>query len=221
MAIATRGTTAKVIRDHLLADFMQGDYHPGARIHMSALEKRYEVSSTPIRQALMLLVHDGILNYVDGGFEVRMPSYAELCEMYDIRCALEGLAVSKMVSAGLSQEELQELRDIQTALENAIKDRPLQRQLDQQFHEFICNHCGSPMLSRLVRQYMVLSTIFNYVEVYMPEVVRPTKAAYHAFCMQHRRILTAIESGDPEKARRAVAHHITHTRKYFERIHIN
>ena len=217
----SRGTTPNVVRNLLLEDFLRGNFIPGGRLHMDELAERYSVSRTPIRQALMLLANEGILTYSGGGFEVRAPSFAEICEMYDIRCALECLAVGKLVANGVSPEVLQKLREIHEALLAAAADWKRQSQLDREFHEFICDHCGAPALSQLVRHYMVLSVIFNYVSIFMPERIRATKAAHRGLCRQHARILKGIESGDPEKAKRAVAYHINHARNYFEVHHID
>lgn len=210
----TRGTAANVVRDMLLDDLLQGGYPPGARIHMDKLADRYTVSRTPVRQALMMLANDGILTYADGGFEVRAPSFDEMCELYDIRRMLECFAVEKLVAKGVPPELLRQLRENlaeQEAMDLSAPRRHAQQ--DQRFHELICDNCGSPMLSQMVRRCMVLSTIFNYMPVFMfPSI---SKRARQAQCKQHARIIAGLEAQDAKKASKAMASHLTDARRFF------
>ena len=218
VAHEARGTTAHVIHDLLIKDFMSGSFLPGAKLRMDDLAERYSVSRTPIREALMLLTQDGVLaNDGNYGFEVRIPSYTEICEMYDIRRALECLAVEKLVEAGVTPEVMQQLADNQAALEGTLVNKEL-TEIDQRFHELICDNCGAPSLSQLVRRYMVLSTIFNFVSFYMPTKTLSSAHAHKVVCSQHKRIIDGIAAGNAAKARKAMADHLRDARRFFEQV---
>jgi len=213
----TRGMTAHVVRDQMLQDFMQGGFVPGMKLDMDELAERYAVSRTPIREALIILSADGFLTSGNYGFEVRAPSFNEVCEMYNIRRSLECLAVEELVTKGVSPELLQQLRENlakQEAQDPA--DYKLRTQLDQRFHELICDSCGSPMLSQLVRRYMILSTIFNYVELYMPTIRKGSKKALRAQCKQHAQIIAGLEAQNASKASKAMFKHLLCARRFFE-----
>ena len=213
----TRGTTAHVIRERLLQDFMQGRFLPGMRLDMDALAKRYAVSRTPIREALLLLASDGFVISGNYGFEVRAPSFDEMCEMYNIRRSLECLAVEELVAKGVPPELLQQLRE--NLAEQEVMNLAASRQhaqQDQRFHELICDNCGSPMLSQLMRRYMVLSTIFNYVTLYMPTIRKSSKTVMRGLCLQHERILVGLEAQDAGKAGKAMFKHLMNARRFFE-----
>ncbi len=213
----TRGTTAHVIRERLLQDFMQGRFLPGMRLDMDALAQRYAVSRTPIREALLLLASDGFVISGNYGFEVRAPSFDEMCEMYNIRRSLECLAIEELVAKGVPPELLRQLRE-NLAAQKAQNpaDYKLRAQLDQRFHELICDNCGSPMLSQLMRRYMVLSTIFNYVTLYMPTIRKSSKTVMRGLCLQHERILVGLEAQDAGKAGKAMFKHLMNARRFFE-----
>ena len=211
----TRGMTAHVVRDQMLQDLMQGSFLPGMRLDMDELAKRYAVSRTPIREALIMLTSDGILTSGSYGFNVRTPSFDEMCEMYNIRRALECLAVEELVAKGVPPELLQQLRE--NLAEQEVMDLSVSRQhaqQDQRFHELICDNCGSPMLSQMVRRCMVLSTIFNYVQVFIfPSI---SKKARHVQCKQHAQIIAGLEAQDAKKACKAMASHLTDARRFFK-----
>ncbi len=213
----TRGTTAHVVRDQMLQDFMQGGFLPGMRLDMDELAKRYAVSRTPIREALLLLASDGFVISGNYGFEVRAPSFDEMCEMYNIRRSLECLAIEELVAKGVPPKLLRQLRE-NLAAQKAQNpaDYKLRAQLDQRFHELICDNCGSPMLSQLMRRYMVLSTIFNYVTLYMPTIRKSSKTVMRGLCLQHERILVGLEAQDAGKAGKAMFKHLMNARRFFE-----
>ena len=213
----TRGTTAHVIRERLLQDFMQGRFLPGMRLDMDALAKRYAVSRTPIREALLLLASDGFVISGNYGFEVRAPSFDEMCEMYNIRRSLECLAIEELVAKGVPPELLRQLRE-NLAAQKAQNpaDYKLRTQLDQRFHELICDNCGSPMLSQLMRRNLVFSTIFNYVTLYMPTIRKSSKTVMRGLCLQHERILAGLEAQDAKKAGKAMFKHLMNARRFFE-----
>ena len=211
-----RGTSAHIVKELMLQDFMQGSFLPGMKLQMDELAERYAVSRTPIREALILLSADGILTSADNyGFEVRAPSFDELCEMYDIRRSLECLAVEKLVTNGIPSGLLQQLREnlaVQEALDLADARRHAQQ--DMRFHELICDNCGSPMLSQLVRRCMVLSTIFNNVP-FMPNFRNVGRRARRVQCAQHAKILAGLEAQDVKKACKAMSSHLANARRYF------
>ncbi len=164
-----------------------------------------------------MLTSDGILTSGSYGFNVRTPPFDEMCEMYNIRRSLECLAIEELVAKGVPPELLRQLRE-NLAAQKAQNpaDYKLRAQLDQRFHELICDNCGSPMLSQLMRRYMVLSTIFNYVTLYMPTIRKSSKTVMRGLCLQHERILVGLEAQDAGKAGKAMFKHLMNARRFFE-----
>jgi DNA-binding GntR family transcriptional regulator len=72
----------------------RGELPPGTRVRDADLTAQLGVSRTPIREALLRLVRDGVLDTAMGrGFRVRPIDAAELREVGDILGALEALAL--------------------------------------------------------------------------------------------------------------------------------
>ena len=72
----------------------RGDLPPGSRVRDADLAAQLGVSRTPIREALLRLARDGVLDTAMGrGFRVRPIDAAELREVGDILGALESLAL--------------------------------------------------------------------------------------------------------------------------------
>ena len=86
----------KLIEDlanRIQAKIVAGEYPPGTRLKQEVLAQQFDVSRTPIREALSRLEAKGIVSQAQRrSAVVRAPSSREISEMYQVRAELEGLA---------------------------------------------------------------------------------------------------------------------------------
>ncbi len=210
MIAKTRGNTSEFVRQEILQDIQNGRFQPGEKLTTEGLAKRYDVSRTPVREALIQLEGEGLLAATaNSGFEIRTLSVDELCELYEIREAIEGLAVEKLTRNGASPSLVAELRKCCEMRRNA-EDFAIRERGDRQFHALICDSCNSPMMSRLANNYLLLSTIFNFTRYFLlnRQVGNTTQVN-----LEHDEITDAIEAGDAKKARKLLVNHIAAARK--------
>ena len=85
------------MREHafnaLRDDIISGTLSPGERILEEAIAERYSVSRTPLREALLQLEQEGLLErFSKRGMIVTGLSLKEVSELYEVRARLEGLA---------------------------------------------------------------------------------------------------------------------------------
>lgn len=73
----------------LRADLMSGAFPPSDRLGEGKLAARYEVSRTPIREALARLVADGLVQRGEGGLYPYRPKFSDLNDLYELRFTLE------------------------------------------------------------------------------------------------------------------------------------
>ena len=94
---ATRATN---LYDQLRADLLGGELEPGAKLAIEALAERYQVSATPLREALNRLVSDGLVDRREQrGFVVAGISLQDLAEITQTRCWLEERALRESIAA--------------------------------------------------------------------------------------------------------------------------
>lgn len=87
-----------------------GRMSPGQRLTEEAVADFLGVSRTPAREALGLLVKEGIVNRRDaGGYLIPVPSLAKVEEIYEVRRQLEPLA-ARLAATRVTPSELQKLR---------------------------------------------------------------------------------------------------------------
>ena len=215
MIAKTRGNTAEFVHQRLLDDLQQGSFLPGDKLTTESLARRYDVSRTPVREALIRLEREGVVDATaNSGYEIRTPTLDELCDMYEIREALEGLAVAKLAENGASPELIAELRGCCDRRRHAANLDEMDTG-DRQFHALICDSCGSETLQALVHNYLVLSTVFNVTRYLLKD--RPNFNR-HDIDLEHERIVDAIEAGNPKLARKLLAEHIAYARKLMRKL---
>jgi len=87
-----------------------GQMSPGQRLTEEAVAVFLGVSRTPAREALGLLVKEGIVNRRDsGGYLIPVPSLAKVEEIYEVRRHLEPLA-ARLAATRVTPAELRKLR---------------------------------------------------------------------------------------------------------------
>ena len=119
---ADRQLVVSRIRDKLREDIVSGVISPGAIINSVELARQFGTSRTPVREALLILVQDGLVSLAD----YRRPRVTQVSvdvikDLYGFREALHAYIARTLVS-NASDEELSLLRDMAIALLNSTAD---------------------------------------------------------------------------------------------------
>jgi GntR family carbon starvation induced transcriptional regulator len=89
-----RQTLASTIAINLRRSIMRGDLPPGAKLHVEELRERFDVSLSPLREALSRLGSAGFVEIEDQrGYRVAAVSDENLSEVIRLRMELESLAL--------------------------------------------------------------------------------------------------------------------------------
>jgi DNA-binding GntR family transcriptional regulator len=177
-----------LLRDHLL----EGQLPPASRINESEVSARFGVSRTPLREALLGLEKEGLLDHVAArGFFVRPLSVEEAREIYPVLWTLESLALQ---SRGFPTAiELSTLRKINTRLEARLSKPREALTLDTEWHRTLLRPCRNKRLLLIIRD--LKRTAYRYEYAYMQHSNRVIGSVD-----QHRRIMDALEKGDMNQA---------------------
>ena len=132
-----------------------------------------------------------------------MPSEAELRDLADLRCVVEGGAAA-FAAEQASEEQLDHLSELAAEME-ADDDFGTWSERDTLLHLVIADACGS---ERVVAQIGRLRE-----EVYrLGQLVPTPRAASDLANREHRELIRAIAARQPERARQAMVHHVQSTR---------
>ncbi len=126
----------KQIYAHITDEILNGNLKPGEKINEATLTEKLKVSRTPVREALIELATDGVLeNLPRRGFIVKKVTAQEAMKLYDIIGLLDGY-IAKTVCPILTESQLKTmdfyLKSINLAIDTETFDQYLT--LKEEFH---------------------------------------------------------------------------------------
>lgn len=100
------------IYQNIKRDILSGVYQPGEQLSANQLAERYQISATPVREALNALEQEGFVNVIPRiGFFVSHVTVRDIRDMYEYRIILEG-ASAEMAAHYITKDELDALARI-------------------------------------------------------------------------------------------------------------
>ncbi len=198
------------IYEDLLQEITVGTIRPGEYLSETSLVKRFQASRTPIREALVHLHKEGLLQKgPHRGYQVTEVSVESVRELFQLRLILEP-AAAKMAARSVSpQKSLAELTEISRKMENALDGqtdsaRSMEiTQLDVAFHVAVASASGNRKLTTIMTEVMNQFRRFHSDCYVHSPWLRDT---FH----EHQKVLDAIQSGRSSEAEQLMAEHIRH-----------
>lgn len=142
---------AEQVYARLKDDIFEFRLLPGDRFTETEMAERYEVSRTPMRDALYRLQREGYLEVAfRRGWQVRTLDFAWFDDLYDLRIVLETAALERICQMPEDPPELMALKKIWLVpkAEREQDDRRVS-QLDERFHTSIVAAAGNAEMSRV------------------------------------------------------------------------
>ena len=199
-------TVQEAVADNIRQRILNGQLQPGQRLVQDELTAELGVSRTPIREALNLLAHEGLVIISDHRRTfVAEFSTSDLEETFTMRCALESHA-AYLAAQRITPAELRQLEDYLSELGHAYQRNDLEKLVltHYQFHSGINDAARSPRLSKLILQYLELSRIYQRIAFETGRnAADPLK--------DHLEILMTLERHEAEGAARLMRAHLERT----------
>lgn len=172
------------LRSEIRSRIVFGELEAGCRLNEVHLARKFEVSRTPLREALFGLVNEGFVTEVPRrGFFVAGLRVEEIRELYRIRQILDPAAL-KM--AGLPDAAtLKRLRELNVRIGKAKSPRRI-IELDDEWHLLLVSGCGNGILLDLIRQHMARTLRYELAYMSVAENVGVATD-------EHELIITALE----------------------------
>ncbi len=183
----------------LLARIGRGDLPPGGRVKDSVMAGQLGVSRTPVREALLRLTREGVLEADMGrGFRVPPLDPQEMAETGAILASMEGLALE--MSGDIPADRLAQLSQIDQDLAATRGNPDRCIDLDEQWHRTLLQSCPNDRLLSMISTLWQIPR--RYMRAYLSDAGRVSLSTQH-----HSRIIEALRRGDRETAGRRFSHH--------------
>lgn len=194
----------------LRAALVAGEMRPGVLYSAPALAEKFGVSATPVREAMLDLAGEGLVEAVrNKGFRVTELSDRELDEITQLRMLIEVPTVGEV--ARLCDEELapkaEALRQSAREIEALAEERDLIRyvEVDRQFHLALLALAGNRHIVEVIGNLRARSRLYGLHQL-------ADRGQLAASAREHEELVDLILARDVEGAERLMAQHIKHVR---------
>jgi len=197
------------LRDQALTAIRQalitGQIVPGVVYSAASLAAELGVSNSPVREAMLALVDDGLMEAVPNrGYRPVSLTDADLAEIAQIRVLLEVPAAGLAAEIGLG-DRFGELSELVSVIEQSAAAGDLSANLaaDRRFHLLLVEACGNRRLTEMVARLRDQTRLYNLLSL-------AASGALIASAAEHRPLLDAIEAGDRPRAEALMRDHLAH-----------
>jgi DNA-binding GntR family transcriptional regulator len=182
---------------------------PGEKINEEELAKTLQVSRTPVRETLLRLEHEGIVEIIPRrGAYVVSQSREKVVNILQVREVLEGL-VARLATENMEGRTLNRLRNCLNKINSAKNDDDMLLKYpaaDAEFHTLLLEACNNDVLKNMMEIVNIHLQVIRLRTVVLPGRAKQTVA-------EHYNILEAIEKGDAVSAERTMRKHVESVRK--------
>jgi DNA-binding GntR family transcriptional regulator len=178
-----------------------------------ALAAELGVSNGPIREAMLALVDDGLMEAVPNkGFRAVPLAPADLAEIYELRLLLEVPVIARLAQAGLPGDLAARLTGLVDTIERTARSRDLAGNLaaDRDFHLALLAAGGNRRLVSTVARLRDQTRLHNLRAI-------NADGRLITSAEEHRPLLTAIMRHDEHTAERLMRQHLEHIRQDWSR----
>jgi DNA-binding FadR family transcriptional regulator len=223
---------ASILRDRIVS----GDIPDGALLpKQDELLAEFRVSRPSLREALRILETEGLLTVRRGnvgGAVVQVPHAESAAYMFGLVLQSRNVTLQDLADAirhiepaaaalcanraDRASSVVPGLQEILSASNDAVDDGVHFTELSRQFHEEFVSRCGNHTLILLVGslERMWSAQEHQWAQRAQRAGAYPQHRAMHDVLAAHKRILSAIEQGNPDRASRIVREHLRESQRY-------
>lgn len=203
-----------MVYNAVFEDIIEGCYKPNDIITESGLVEKYSVSKAPVREALIELCKDNLLQSLPRmGYRVISMSLSEIVDLIDFRLDIELVNLRK-VNGSLRPEDLESLR--KNELDNALicsQEVVPNWMRNQRFHLNLCRLAGNNYAYKVLEEVLLLSS--RFVAQYFTAAWANANESQGKY---HFAVIDALETGDISRAEAMLRDDILAVKQELQRI---
>ncbi|MBO1902746.1 GntR family transcriptional regulator [Leucobacter weissii] len=197
----------ETVLEQLRTAIVTGELSEGTLVSAPGLGRALGVSATPVREAMMDLAREGLVETVKNkGFRVTRKSEKELDDLAQVRLLLEPPAM-RLAAGNIDDETHTELLRLADACLGAAEREDLgdYSRHDREFHALVLAGTGNPQLVELATSLRVRTRLYGIA-------LLAQRGRLAASAREHHELLELLRAGDGDGAERLLRTHIGHAR---------
>lgn len=203
-----RTTTSALIVDSMRERLMNHEFDESEMIRQERLAKEYNVSLSPVREALIQLEAEGLLTLVrHHGYAITMLSIDDIQQLYELRALIE-VELVKHAIPKLTESDIATAKQLHEAMKKIYKrgtQTTAWTKINWQFHTTLYKPAEKAQLFAVIEN--VYQNINRYVHMQLKlrssvDLARSIK--------EHGELLEYCEAGEADKAAQLLRGHVIH-----------
>jgi DNA-binding GntR family transcriptional regulator len=203
-------TLTATLKRTILEMILFGFFADETRLYPNDLAERFGVSQTPVREALMQLSSEGLIEATPRrGYHIKTPTADQVTDLWQVRSGLETTAAERVIarlSAGdIKEADLAPLEEIQRQRDvaGARMTTKLHIETNSAFHRTIVELSGNRLLVAVfgsIQQQLIAAWVQRGLDSWRTRLAEDAR--------EHHAIIEALKNRDAEKCRNATARHV-------------
>jgi GntR family transcriptional regulator, rspAB operon transcriptional repressor len=200
-----QGNSAKdLVYSQLRRAIIMSHYRPGERLNLQVLAQQFDVSVTPVREALQMLEQEGLVSIKPrSGHYVTHMTLKELLDWLELRQILEVGSVERAATR-ITDEQLCQLEQIHAGY-SGDDEESVERYIteNRRVHCLIAEASGNSQLAEMLGQ----------VHDRLARLMVVSHAGQIMLKFRHEDLFQALRTRDPAEARRAMLDELANMRQ--------
>ncbi len=189
-------TLKEIVVEGIYREIEEGVYKPNDIIHEGEIMEKYDMSKSPVREALIELCKDNVLKNIPRvGYQVVSITLQEILDLLEFRIDVETANLRRLASR-ITKEQLEELKQLDTiAGDNPERMVAVHWNRNTEFHMKLCEMGGNGYICREISAALLRSC--QYISQYFQTAWKKNAESNSYY---HRAVIAALEAGDAEMA---------------------
>ncbi|WDL95678.1 GntR family transcriptional regulator [Alicyclobacillus sp. ALC3] len=200
--IVKADSLAEQVYRYLRHEILTAGFAPGSKLVESQLAKDFQISRSPLREAIRRLEQEGLLVTAHGVTHLFEPTQQDFEDLYELRMALEPLAAGLAVRH-MADEDFVQMRTLLERTELYLEADQVDAFVESNaaFHDMIVQASNNQRLIRAMAEVSSLARYYRYIcfKLYRRQVDSAE---------QHWRVYRALVARDEELARDEMYNHL-------------
>lgn len=209
-----RSNTVDIVIENILCKIENYELKSGDIVSDSELATEFKVSRTPIREAIMTLIENGVLERSRTKVIVRAITLTDIIEIIDVRDAIEGKSVELIIkNGGFTKEQFKVLTTIQEEMKSNIQTGNVSGNFhaDHKFHLFLVECTKNQRLINFYKTITLQSRRLRWL-------AQLTPGRFNNSLIEHQEIIEAVNRKDIILAKQNTHHHLENTKRNYQSI---
>ena len=198
---------------HLREAITNNYFPPGTRILEKEIARDFNVSVTPVREAVFQLSMEGFVEIkTHKNIIVKQVSLKEVNEIYEVQAVLEGFA-GRLATHHLNDDHLKRMQKLIEKMKKYLKLNDVDSfyEANEKMHEIYLNLSGNQLINDLIAKLNLRKKMFPYRVTFLSKEEVMKKAI-----KDHENILRVFLLRDPEEAEKSIREHWTSDKRIEE-----